>query len=186
MSFHVLKNFNLRNKISLSVTGFILSMILIVYYLIIPTINDIKKMGMEIEKQKIDLEEKYQKGQSIKKLAEDLKKIEPLVSQLDNIYIDKANSLGLITDLEKIATENGVEQKINLVQTENNNNQYFQKIPIQLFVSGNFINQINYLEKIELLKYYINIQSLEISTAPQGSGNGGSLNTLIFADTYWH
>lgn len=186
MSSHILKNFNLKNRISLSVAGFILSMILIIYYLIIPTLNDIKQMGLEIEKQKIDLEEKYQKGQSIKKLAEDLKKIEPLVDQLDIIYINNANSLGLITDLEKIAAENGIEQKINLVQTENNNNQYFQKIPIQLSVSGNFMNQISYLEKIELLKYYINIQSLEMSTAPQSSGSGSSLNTLIFANTYWH
>lgn len=187
MNLNGFKKLGLKNKLIISIAGFIMVLISIIYFMVLPTINDIKEMGRKIESEKMDLEEKYQKGQSLKRLAEDIRKIEPLIEKLDQIYINKNDSLELITTLEKIANKNNINQKINLVDAQNTENQYYQKMPIQLSTNGSFINQMKYLTNLESSKYYINIQSLEISPTIQNSNSTetNSIKMLIFADTYW-
>lgn len=160
----------------------------IVIFAIIPSIKNIKEMRKEIEGQKIDLEEKYQRGQSLKKLSENLKKIEPQLEKLNLVFISKNRELEFITTLEDIASREKIEQKINLASGQSGGDGAYQKMPLQLFTQGTFKNQMNYLLALETLNYYINIKNLELSAAPLPPGAAKqdvNISMMITADTYW-
>lgn len=164
----------------------------LIYFVVMPTISDIKKMGEEIENQRIDLEQKYIKGQSLRKLTENLKKIEPQLVVLDQIFISQNHELEFITALEELANQNNISQKINLQELPKDGNKAYQKTPLQISAKGNFINLMNYLIDLEALNYYININSINLSsayTAPSAASDEqtvfSNINIALSADTYW-
>lgn len=198
MIFDKYQKISLKNKILAAIIGFILVIFALIYFIVMPTIQDIKTMGGEIEGQRIDLEKKYIKGNSLRQLTENLKKIEPKLSLLDQIFINKNRELEFITTIENEANQAQVSQKINLSSPKNTENQEFQKNNLQLFTKGNFNSQLKYLINLEALSYYINVKSLELTPVAGGGenaaansqesanvGNDNVLNMFINADTYW-
>ena len=174
--------FDLKKKIIFSLAALFAVIFTVIYLIVIPTVSDIRKMGKEIESQRTDLEKKYLKGQNLKQLSENLKKIEPQLGKLDRIFINRNRELEFITTIEGMAQSNEVTQKINLAASPEPETQEFKKMPLQLYAQGNFKNLINYLLGLESLFYYINIKSLELFP---GSSNLGEINLLITADTFW-
>ncbi len=190
MNFNdISKKIDLRKKIIAVIIIFPLTIAGIIYFIVIPSINNIMGIRNEIEAQRIDLEIKYKKGQSLKKLSENLKTVTPQIAKLDKIFINKDNVLGFITTMEKIADDNRVSQNINLLSSKSIARNGYKKIPLQITVNGDFIKQLNYLISLEALNYYININSLELTSSgrstPGRQGEKNNINMLIFADTYW-
>lgn len=185
------KKISLNKKITIVLIVFPLIMAGIIYFVVIPSINDIMRIKTDIEEQRIDLEIKYKKGQSLKKLSEDLKIAAPQISNLDKIFINENNVLEFITAMEKTADNNGVAQNINLLSSKSSIRSGYKKTPLQITTNGKFIKQLNYLIGLESLDYYININSLEMTSSRSGrlfsDGKIGenNVNMLIFADTYW-
>ena len=175
--------FDLKNKITLSLLGFLIIILSLIYFIVLPTVKDIKIMGNAIEAQREDLEKKYVKGQSLKKLTENLNKIEPRLKLLNQIFINKNRELEFITSLENEANKSQVSQKINLSAPSKETGPNFKKIGLQLFTKGDFEKQLSYLLGLEHLSYYINIKLLELSPA---GGETNSLNMYLDADTYWN
>lgn len=198
MTFDKYPKFTLKNKIIATLIGFALIIFCLIFFIVIPTIQDIKTMGGAINEQMVDLEKKYIKGNSLRQLTEDLKKIEPKLDLLDQIFINKNRELEFITTLENEANNSRIAQKINLSSPDTAEKKEFQKNSLQLLAQGNFDRLLKYLINLESLSYYINIKLLEITpiggggktavnnqdTAATESG-AGNLNMLIDADTYW-
>ncbi|MDO8592166.1 MAG: hypothetical protein Q7R92_00155 [bacterium] len=188
---------NLKNKIIASLAGFAVLIFLLIYLVVAPTMRDILAMGKNIEEQRIDLERKYQKGQSLKQLSENLKAIKPKLILLDQAFISKNRDLEFITSLENQANLAQVGQKINLGSPQDAEDKKLQKNNLQLFTKGTFAGQLNYLLNLETLSYYINVKLLELTPAEGGQAgiNGqenqtspkasDSINMFISADTYW-
>jgi len=187
---------NLKNKIIASSISFLLVIFGLIYFIVWPTVRDIKAMGEEIDSQRIDLEKKYIKGQSLKQLTENLNKIEPKLELLNQIFINQNRELEFITSLENQANKNSVNQKINLSAPVAAASQNFQKIGLQLFTQGGFSGLLRYVMDLESLSYYINVELLELSP---GSANPGgpaavqktapaeiNLNLYLSSDTYWN
>lgn len=189
---------NLKNKIIAAIAGFSLVILGLVFFIILPTVRDIKAMDQQIENQRIDLQEKYLKGFSSRQLEENLKKIEPKLDLLDQIFINKNRELEFITTLENQANLNQVSQKIDLSAPQATASQEYQENDLRLTVTGNFNKQLKYLTSLESLNYYINIKSLELTTSA-GSGRAvpiindanreiteaGAINLTLTASTYW-
>lgn len=191
--------FNLKNKITASLIGFLVIILSLIYFIVLPTIKEIKAMGNAIKAEREDLEKKYIKGQSLKQLTENLKKIEPKLELLNQIFINKNRELEFITSLENEANKNQVSQKINLSAPQQEKNQNFKKTGLELHTKGNFIKQLKYLSSLEHLSYYINVKFLEMSPAsgdeqtktgnqglPAAAEETNSLNMYLNADTYWN
>jgi len=190
MEFRKIIKLDLRNKIIFSIIGFFIFIFVVVYFIIFPSIRDIKTIRDEIETQRVDLERKYVKGQSLRQLSEKLKKAEEKIYILDQVFIGKEDGLKFVTTLEDIAGKNGVNQKINLLPSIAVDNSYSQLVPLQLFPQGTFNQLLKYLVDLESLNYYINIRSLDFSSGPRAvvSGEGespGNVSLFIVADTYW-
>lgn len=201
MSDNKYLKFDLKNKITASLAGFLIIILSLIYFIVLPTVKEIKAMSSAIEAQREDLEKKYIKGQSLRQLTENLKEIEPKLELLDQIFINKNRELEFITSLENKADNNQINQKINLSPPQATKSQGFQKIGLQLSAAGKFIKQLRYLMDLESLNYYINIKSLELSSSGSGqtapnikhSGQGtlaaenesNNINLSVVADTYW-
>lgn len=181
-----------KNKITASLIGFLIVILSLIYFIVAPTIKEIKAMVKAIEAQRQDLEKKYVKSQSLKQLTENFKKIEPQLELIDQIFINKNRELEFITSLENEADKNQVSQKINLSAPQKAENQNFQKTSLQLFTKGGFSGQLQYLSNLERLSYYINVKLLELSPIGAGekikadNGETNNLNMSLNADTYWN
>ncbi|OIO07068.1 hypothetical protein CO115_01205 [Candidatus Falkowbacteria bacterium CG_4_9_14_3_um_filter_36_9] len=192
-----LSKLNYKNKIIFNISISIILMVLIVYFVIINSILNIKKMSEEINKNKIDLEEKFNRGQSITELSKNISKIQQQLSVFDKIFIDKNNSLDLITTLENSADKYNITQKINLSVPENKDtskDKTYIIVPITLETSGKFSDQMNYLINLETLNYQININSIKMNSSLnknsdnnflENSDNNSIISVSIAADTYW-
>ena len=175
--------FDLNHKITASLIGLLIVILSLIYFIVAPTIKEIKTMGQAIEAQREYLEKKYRKGQNLKQLTENFKKIEPKLELIDQIFINKNRELEFITSLENEANKSQVSQKINLSAPSKETGPNFKKIGLQLFTKGDFEKQLSYLLGLEHLSYYINIKLLELSPA---GGETNSLNMYLDADTYWN
>lgn len=168
----------LTKKMIINATISFAIIIAITYFIIIPSRNDIKNTKNNIEQLRISLETKYIKGQSLRKISEGLKTIETEIPKLDKVFIKKSDAINFVTSLENIAIESNITQRISLTDEKGGN---YQKNALHLFTDGNFFNQTKYLQKLETIDYYININSLEIQ---KGSGEG-NINMQVSSNTYW-
>ena len=150
----------------------------ITYFVIIPSSQGLIDSKNKIEQLRISLEKKYIEGQSLRKMSESLKTIETELPNIDQMFIKKSDIIGFVTSLENIAIITNVNQRINLTDEKGGN---YQKNNLGLFVNGDFSSQINYLNKLETIDYYINIKSMEITRVSIIN----SLKMQIFSDTYW-
>lgn len=190
MEFKEIVKLNLKNKIILSIGSFFIFIFIVIYFVIFPSIRDIKNIRDDIEAQRVDLERKYVKGQSLKSLSEKLAKAEEKIHVLDQVFIGEEDGLEFVTTLEGIAGKNNIKQKINLLPSLVTDSSYYQLVPLQLFPQGNFNQLLDYLTGLETLNYYINIKSLDLSSssrtvALETEAPQGNVSLFIIADTYW-
>lgn len=188
-----LKKLTLKKKLFI-INGILLAAVgAIIYFVVVPSLKEIKRMQADIEAQRTDLEEKYQKGQSLKKLTESLEAIEPKLERLDQVFINQNRELEFITALEDIAGKQGVDQKITLGKIQPAKNKDYQKMPITISAGGRYADLIRYLLALESSNYYINISSIEIAgggprqpnSVADGAAQDGQLGLAIQAETYW-
>lgn len=175
-------NLNIKQKIILIAITVFMVVFFLSYYLILPSIDEIKKIQAQVALEKNDLENKLSRGQSTKKLTDNLKKIEPKIESLDNIFISQERVLEFITALEELAGKDSINQKINLALESSTKSDNYNKTPISIDAEGGYGNLITYLSDLEKINYYINIKNLTISAA---DAEGGTLNLRINGDTYW-
>jgi len=182
---------NLKTKIIISIIIFVISIFSIVFFIVVPSIKDIRKIKNDIKDQQIDLEEKYLKGQSLRRLSTKIKQVEEEIKVLDQVFVDKHNGLDFITALENIANKNNITQKLNLVSPDEIDEDVIIKNNIQLSSKGSFDNIVNYLLDLEALNYYVNINRLEISSSKRDGTDKDQvaaqpeISAIISADTFW-
>ncbi|NTW22069.1 type 4a pilus biogenesis protein PilO [Candidatus Falkowbacteria bacterium] len=161
----------------------------LIYFLILPNIDDINRIKKEIDTQLIDLEVKYQRGQSIKKLNANLKKIEPDIATLDQVFIKETEQVNFITSLEELATKHNLKQKLALGKAQKSKSS-FKKIPLQISLEGSYRTLLAYLHDLETLGSYVNVKSIDIisTSATNVDENGMTRNNIsanLSVETYW-
>jgi Tfp pilus assembly protein PilO len=190
MEIKNLVKLDLKKRIIISLFGFFIFIFSIIYFIIFPSIKDIKKMKNEIELQRVDLERRYVKGQSLRKTMEKLERAEEKIHILDQVFIGQDCGLDFVTALEGAAGKNRITQKINLLSSSEVDSGFYKMVPLQLSSGGTIDRQMNYLVSLENLDYYVNIKSLELSSGSPAKQDGepeiGSyVNLFVAADTYW-
>ena len=157
-------------KIALYIIAVLIVTSLIIYFVILPTINDIKTINQAVYNEKLDLEKKYLRGQLLRKTIEDFEKIKPEQDKINSIFIKQGNELEFITALENIAANYNLEQKLSLRSDLPADSGIYYPLPLEISIRGNFINILKYLNDLEKLDYYFNIAELAV-TAGQATEN---------------
>lgn len=191
MTFNYFHNLDIKKKINILVGVAGLAVVLIVYFAILPFMEDIKELRAELITQKIDLEDKMNKDKNMANLNDSLKKIEPQLQTLDKIFINKNRELDFITILESIEKKNYVNQKLVINPVSEEDKNIIKTVPITIEATGQYKNIIQYLSDIEELSYYININTIDISSNEKaelimpGTTDMGNIKLSISANTFW-
>jgi len=129
----------------------------VLFYIIIPTVNEIKKLNKYIYQEQKDLEVKFQTGKKIREIRQDYLKIKPYMVQFNNIYLTEDKKIEFFTTLEKIAQKYNLEININLLPLE-----FSEIISFKFELSGEYFDFLKYLIDLEKLDYYVNIDEILI------------------------
>lgn len=170
---------NLKQRLLTIITSIAVGVILIAVFIIVPSIKHILNLHDDIANTQKMLEERYVKFQKLKKSAVQLKDIKQTVEDYAQSTISTADQLKIITEIEKLATENHIDQSLNveLITTPKNNaepnpeegpNITTEKTKKRSFSNyyhfsflnnGLFSDQIKYLRALEKLPYYVIIDN---------------------------
>lgn len=181
---------NNKKRIFFEVFVFVLLILIIIFVITKPFAAKIKETRAQIDNYQLKLEREYLQAKNIKELSAKIKTVEKKAEELNRVFINENRSLEFITTLEKIAVQNNVSQKINLMDSPATEGSIYKKAPIQLSTQGSFKNQISYLIDLETLSYYININTLEIKLSGQRALEAEEavepdISMFIAGDTYW-
>lgn len=156
----------------------ILSVILVWLILINGLNHKIGELNNDIYDKRVRLEILQRQKTQIAQVEGDYKKIQEDTKKLSQVFILKERTLDFISVLENIASENQLSQEISLEEL-NKSNEEIQKITLQINLQGDFVNLTKYVNKLESLDYYVDINSLNFSKKE----NSVALN--IISQTYW-
>ncbi|MEK7211611.1 MAG: type 4a pilus biogenesis protein PilO [Patescibacteria group bacterium] len=161
-------------------------LIILVIFIVLPAIKEIKSLNKQILNQRALLESRYEKRLNIKNAIKNYNSYRPRVPELlASVYLNAGNEIEFITALEKISEKNSLEQKINF-DTENggeNQSENTWRVPIDIQLSGNYLNILRYLEQTEKLNFYLVIDRFSVS--PKTSDFSGNVRAVIGGHTFW-
>ena len=195
MNLNKIKTLNSKQKIATWSTSTFVLFLIILYFINIPTVANIKLLKKDIIDQKSDLLLKKSNQENIGQLKDDLENIDNQIKEFGSVFINRSRELEFITILEGIAQKNNIEQKISLDPEKGIEERDFIKIKIRIDATGSYQDIISYLSAVESLDYYININQLTLSNDKVKSGSSLKVSStpdnetmvgLVFeADTYW-
>ena len=84
---------------------------------------------------------------------------------LNGVFLITGEELGFITDLENVASKNNMKQIIDFDNSKYEITQDIKIIPLQLRLNGSLENLISYINSLEKLDYYIEINQIDINTS---------------------
>jgi Tfp pilus assembly protein PilO len=192
-----LKNANQKQKIIYLHIFSLSAAALLIYFIFMPAMDDIRHLKAQIIDQKMELENKLVRDKTSATLGMKIKKIEPDLGRLDRIYIDENKKLEFITRLEGLAKASQVDQTINLDYGDSADKGQYRVIPITIDKSGNYENLLAYLVALEELEIYITPGRVRLSksgnrqagrgdlAAPDRPLSGREFTMQISAATYW-
>lgn len=149
-------------------------------FIVLPCVKKMQAITQQVYFVRKDLEARYERGQSIRKTADDLKKIEPVVSQLSLTYIKKEEELKFITLLEVLAQQNNLEQTINNLNFKEAGKAKITAVPLEIALSGDFANILKYISALEQIDYYVNIDNIILRPATEEAAQAN-----ISGKIYW-
>lgn len=168
-----------RKKILILISIVAAMICLIIYFVILPTVQDIMRISNAVTLERVDLEKKYLRGQFLKNIIENFEKIKPQEDKLVSIFIVRNEELKFITALEEIASQYDISQKLRLQPLDQiSSKKVFYSLPMGATIQGSYIETLKYLKDLEQLNYYINFSSIKISSIGKLSGQDSISTTL--------
>ena len=166
---------NLKQQILFVTIGIAAISIIIAGLVIVPAIKQILSLKNSITETQKFLEQQYEKTQRMRRSVHNLDEIIKQTEKFQSITIKEGNELKMITELEKLAANNNIEQNLRVQKIdpaeikgmpseEENLPPVLKKTPYYTFSfsnTGNFENHVRYLKELEKLPYYLNISSLQ-------------------------
>jgi len=188
---------NLKNKNIAIAIAVVVSNAMIIYFLILPTVEKIKALRNEILNIEIDSANKITQEKNIHDLNNKIKKIQPQLDKINSIFINQNREIEFINALEELADKSAVNQKLSIDFNNPAKGDVFNTVPVSINTDGNFNNLVSYLSAIEAMSYYINIDSIAFSASTNSNANtnsngrpfegksGSMVNLGISGHSYW-
>lgn len=187
MKFCLIKNIHSRVLITISLA--LLGGLVLLGFVAWPSYKQIQKLNEQIYQERVDLEKLYQKGQILKQTIKEYEEVKPVVGKLNDIYLKRNEELAFITKLEDAAQASNIRQHLTLGLQDPK--KPANQLPVQLQINGRLSDFIAYLQALEAMNYYINIDNLRLSK--NGSSNtpnkedkmNGMLEAVLLGLTYY-
>lgn len=166
--------------------------IFVTYVFLYGSIKELKKTSLDIMDKKAKTEFYFETMKSNQDFGKKMETINDKVKIIEDPFIKRDKEIDFIKIMEDLAMKNNIKQNISIDNIALDSKDKYRKVPIDLSISGDFEDVMNYIADIQLLKYYINIKFVSFSTsiinnnlgdpkAPQKQGISGIIKT----ETYW-
>jgi Tfp pilus assembly protein PilO len=180
---------SVRNKMLITILGYLVVLVVVVLFVIIPSVEKIQTISQEVYDQQLYLEELYMRGQLIKRVQRQLAEINPFIEKMTRGFVDPEQSVDFVLSLEGLAQNNNIVQRIEMRPERAVQRNIYEILPVHLSLEGNFINLIKYLKGAEEMDYYFNVGALNIASPKtrygQPTPGSGQLNILLQGQSYW-
>lgn len=170
-------NLNLKQKILASNLSIIGVLLIITATIIYPTTKSILSLRQDIGSIQTQLEERYEKTQKLKRSLKELSEVKVLTAQLEKAFVKPGEELSLITTFEQIASQNQIDQTLNLADVNEQKQHYYR---LSFLNNGSLANHLAYLVAVEQLPYYVIIKNLNFEKRQLGQNNANGPVTLRF------
>ncbi|PIR66708.1 MAG: hypothetical protein COU51_02405 [Parcubacteria group bacterium CG10_big_fil_rev_8_21_14_0_10_36_14] len=161
----------------------------IYFFIIQPTIADIKNFNDRIQIERVSLENKYTSRRNIKNIIADVSEIKEQLTDIeDKMIIKSGEEVGFIRSLENIASLNNLVQKISLRPTDEQEINLATKYNITINLAGDYIDTLKYLRDMEASDFYIIIYGVNITSNKNNKTNAassGNVKTNLYGYVYF-
>jgi len=179
-------NLYLKNRFLISTIAFGILLVAIFVLIIIPAISEIRIINKQVLEERIRLEKLYVKGQLQKTVRKNYESVEVKTGFLNKFILDENQELMYVTAIEQSAADEKVDLVISVGETKRKPQQRFSTLNFVFNVSGAWENIARWMEKVEELDYYTNMQEITIISLEKDKEAGTRTATAtILADTYW-
>ncbi len=195
MTLSKIKNLKTKSRMLILLIFSLSTILMVVCFVIIPKAKYIEGTCQQITERRKFLEERYLKLKNIRENKKDIDSIKKDLGKLDEVFVKHSEDLEFIQTLEAVANKNNVEQLIVLEDINKNlEGEEYEEIILEINLESSFLNVMKYLIDLETLKYYVNVESLSISSLKgslvDSSDNenisaSSRVNCKITASTYW-
>lgn len=171
-------NLSSRQKMIAVFVIFLSVLTVIIYFIILPSIKEIRNLNTQIYNQRLSLERKYTERFGMRKVVKNFSEINADFAKATSIYIPQNGELDFITSIEGIADSNNVELKIFLAPQEQS--EYpdgTQAFDLTLNTTGNFKNTVKFLQEMEKNNIYILMDNISLLKTRDSSD--GTIETIL-------
>ena len=151
--------FTLKHRLVGAIILVVLLLGMIGVFIVWPTINKIKELENEISKIEIQLEQRYQDSQKLKRTLHELESVKLGVDKFTQTTVKPRSELEIITTFENLATKHNISQALSITAEIDGNQEYYQ---LSFLNNGSYQNHLDYLRDIELLPYYVIISGIKL------------------------
>jgi len=160
----------LKKKIIISITSFLILIILLTAFVIFPIFSEIKEASQSIPLKKQEIAELERKTENLNmfrvQLADDSLDLERNLEKINNLFVDS----GRLVDFRKFLYETAGNSKVSLDKIAEVSSSRatgtgnWKFIVLQLDLTGPFANFSNFLKRLESSHNLIEIQNLTIAS----------------------
>lgn len=147
----------------------------------VPAIRQLAADKTMIDAETKKMEALLTQGQNITENRKNLSRVQGEMAQLVATDLKIGQELNFITDLERIADQNNIEQDITFNNTDVINELAGKKvIPVTLKLNGGLKALMNYLSELEGLNYYVSITKISLNS--QGVKAKGQVGAATYQE----
>jgi len=122
--------------------------------------------GLEIKK--AEIETVYQNWERISQNKKDLQKMKDDLEKINNAFIPSDAPYDFINLLEELAKSTASSYEINLMTLGAQDQEKEKAVTFQIEFVGSFNNLMHFLRYLENMKYYTQVESLQIGKIGEG------------------
>jgi Tfp pilus assembly protein PilO len=139
--------------------------------IIYPSMQNIQKLSQSIIDEYKYLNERNLRGFYIKTLRQEYEGLIKSAPQLQQLELAAGSELDFIIQIEKLADDNGVKEKLQLQPDNSKKTEATTRIPFTLTTTGAHENNLKFLQQLQGLPLVVVIERLRLAAIPAGPGN---------------
>lgn len=156
----------------------------VVSLILVPSLIKTRELKNQIESMRIALEERYQQAQKLRKNIVKLDEIRKEAGKFQNALMKEGGELEILHFLENLAQNSGVSIKISPKSLEQKNSALRYGISLEIFLSGEFKNIMEFAHALDQSDYYIALSEMKIQKANSEKAEG-TLFAKIFGAAFY-
>ncbi len=159
----------------------------IIALVVVPYVGSIGDMRQDIASTQETLEARRAHVVESRRSIQELPAVEESVKKYQEMTIRVGDELAVITTFERLAAEHGIEQQLlpSFVEQKGGKQQHpYPYYEFQFVNSGTYEQHVKYLRSLELLPYYVMIDSMQFERAKGKQGDSPDLITRFTARVY--